>query len=65
MVERERKSTADWKSVDEIIEDIRAGEFSGLPKDLDTETGLARIIFDLWLRVDQLERRVFKLEGRA
>jgi hypothetical protein len=52
------------KSVDDVIDSIQAGEFPGLPKDLDVETGLARLVLDLWLRVDQLEKRVFKLEGR-
>jgi hypothetical protein len=52
------------KSVDDVIGSIQAGEFPGLPKELDVETGLARLVLDLWLRVDQLEKRVFKLEGR-
>lgn len=55
----------DWKSVDDIIDDIRTGQFPGLAKDQDLDTGLARLIVDLWQRVDDLEKRLFKLEGRA
>ena len=45
---------ADWKSVDEIAEDIRKGE-----------ANVRQLIIDLWSRVEELEKKVAELRARV
>jgi hypothetical protein len=47
---RRGKVLGNWKSADEIAEDIRKGEV----------TDLAQLIIDLWRRLDELEREIAK-----
>jgi polyhydroxyalkanoate synthesis regulator phasin len=44
---------ADWKSADEIAEDIRK-----------EEANVRQLIVDLWSRVEELEKKVSELQAR-